>query len=65
MRAALRRSIRATAKLPLNGPALPWGAEVAVVGVLSAYEPDPFVFIMKDGEVAAILSSNGGAATPR
>lgn len=37
------------------------GGETAVIGVLSSYRPDPFVFVMKDGEFATPGAGVGAA----
>jgi tetratricopeptide (TPR) repeat protein len=50
--AANKADVRITMKQPMATPPAA-GASIAVIGVISDYEPSPFMFIMKDGEVAA------------
>jgi hypothetical protein len=50
--AANKADIQVTMKQPMAAPPAA-GAAIAVIGVIRDYTPSPFMFIMKDGEVAA------------
>jgi len=50
--AANKADIQVTMKQPMTAPPAA-GASIAIIGVLADYAPSPFMFIMKDGEVAA------------
>jgi len=43
--------VQVTLKQPMATPPAA-GAAIAIIGVISDYVPSPFMFIMKDGEVA-------------
>ncbi len=50
--AANKADVKITMKQPMATPPAA-GASIAIIGVISDYTPSPFMFIMKDGEVAA------------
>jgi hypothetical protein len=49
--AANKADVQVTLKQPMATPPAA-GAAIAIIGVISDYVPSPFMFIMKDGEVA-------------
>jgi hypothetical protein len=50
--AANKADLQVTMKQPMATPPAA-GAAIAIIGVIADYAPSPFMFIMKDGEVAA------------
>ena len=50
--AANKADLQVTMKQPMATPPAA-GASIAIIGVISDYVPSPFMFVMKDGEVAA------------
>jgi len=49
--AANKADVQVALKQPMATPPAA-GASIAIIGVVSDYVPSPFMFIMKDGEVA-------------
>jgi tetratricopeptide (TPR) repeat protein len=50
--AANKADLQVTMKQPMTTPPVA-GASIAIIGLISDYMPSPFMFIMKDGEVAS------------
>ena len=50
--AANKADVQITLKQPMTTPPAA-GASIAIIGLISDYVPSPFMFMMKDGEVAA------------